>query len=155
MQGVAFLVVQIQGEIVDVLRAEIQGRAFPHTSLEEASKRLDDEGVLVGPVLAVWHPARDARAIVKCCGRRLSQAASVCSAPSTTRTPAMTLASSVDPFSNRQLFAADSISLNTIARQADRLPLPFVLVVRSRTVANVDSIGLVVRRCTHCSAGKS
>ena len=30
-----------------------------------------------------------------------------------------------------------------------------VRVVRWRTVANVDSIGLVVRRCTQCSPGKA
>src|SRR6516165_2381403 len=94
-------------------------------------------------------------AIVKCCGRWLLQAASVCSTPSTNRTPAMTFGSSSEPFSNRQLFAAPSISLNTIVRQADLDPLPFVFAVRSRTVANVDSMGLVVRRWTQCSAGKS
>ena len=32
-------------------------------------------------------------------------------------------------------------------------PGPFVTFVRCRTVAKVDSIGLVVRRCTQCSAG--
>jgi hypothetical protein len=46
-------------------------------------------------------------------------------------------------------------SLKTIVRQAVRLPLPLVRTVRSRTVANVDSIGLVVRRWIQCSAGKS
>src|SRR5262249_59659462 len=79
------------------------------------------------------------RAIVKCCGRRLRQAASVCSTPSTNRTPAMTFDSNGDPFSNRQVFEAPSISLNTIVRQATLDPLPFVLTVRNRTVANVDS----------------
>src|SRR5262249_4463969 len=100
-------------------------------------------------------PAPQRRAIVKCCGRRLRQAASVCSTPSTNRTPAMTFDSNGDPFSNRQVFEAPSISLNTIVRQATLDPLPFVLTVRNRTVANVDSIGFVVRRCTQCSAGKS
>ena len=47
------------------------------------------------------------------------------------------------------------ISLNTIVRQATRLPLPLVFTVRNRTVANVDSIGFVVRMCRQCSAGKS
>jgi hypothetical protein len=36
---------------------------------------------------------------------------------------------------------------------AARLPAPLVTVVRSRTVANVDSIGFVVRKWIQCSAG--
>jgi hypothetical protein len=39
-------------------------------------------------------------------------------------------------------------------KQANLDPLPFVLTVRNRTVANVDSIGFVVRRGIQCSAGK-
>jgi hypothetical protein len=77
---------------------------------------------------------------------QLVQAALVCSTPSTNRTPAMTFESSAEPLSNRQPFEADSIRLNTIVIHAEREPPPFVLLVRSRTVANVDSIGLVVRR---------
>lgn len=46
-------------------------------------------------------------------------------------------------------------SWNTMVRQAIRLPLPLVLSVRGSTLVNVDSIGLVVRMCTQCSAGKS
>jgi hypothetical protein len=42
-----------------------------------------------------------------------------------------------------------------MARLAVRLPAPFVFRVRSRTVAKVDSIALVVRRWIQCSAGKS
>ena len=38
---------------------------------------------------------------------------------------------------------------------AMREPDPLVRWVRSRTVAKVDSIGLVVRRCDQCWAGKS
>ena len=34
-------------------------------------------------------------------------------------------------------------------------PAPFVTCVRSFTVAKLDSIGFVVRRCRQCSAGKS
>ena len=59
----------------------------------------------------------------------------------------MTSGSSLAPFSVRHLRAADSHSLNTIARHATRLPLPFVRRCRSRTVANVLSIGFLVRRC--------
>ncbi len=38
--------------------------------------------------------------------------------------------------------------MKTIVKQAVRLPHPLVRVVHNRTVANVASIGLVVRRCT-------
>jgi len=60
-----------------------------------------------------------------------------------------------EPFKPRHPLDALPISLKTIVRHATRLPLPFVFTVRSRTVANVDSIGLVVRMCRQCSAGKS
>ena len=46
--------------------------------------------------------------------------------PSTKRMPARTSGSSLAPFSVRQLRAALSHSLNTIAKHAARLPLPFV-----------------------------
>ncbi len=46
-------------------------------------------------------------------------------------------------------------SLNTMDRMLVRDPQSRVLAVRNRTVANVDSIGLVVRICTQYSAGKS
>ena len=49
-----------------------------------------------------------------------------------------------EPFNDRQPFDAASISLNTIVRHATRLPLSFVLSCRSRTVANVNSIGFVL-----------
>ena len=42
-----------------------------------------------------------------------------------------------------------------MAKAADLEPAPQVLVVRALTVAKVDSMGLVVRRWTQCSAGKS
>ena len=58
-------------------------------------------------------------------------------------------------FTARQRACADSISLNAIASPAAREPGPLVTLVRWRTVAKVDSIGLLVRRCTQCSAGKS
>jgi hypothetical protein len=59
------------------------------------------------------------------------------------------------PFKARQRCWAAIVSLKTIVRHAIRLPEPFVFRVRSRTVAKVDSIEFVVRRCTQCSAGKS
>ncbi|MEY9889963.1 hypothetical protein ABIA31_003620, partial [Catenulispora sp. MAP5-51] len=52
----------------------------------------------------------------------------------------------------RQRAWADSMSLNVIAKAAVRDPAPRVTFVRSRTVANVDSIGFVVRRWIQCSA---
>jgi hypothetical protein len=94
-------------------------------------------------------------AIVKCRGRSLIQAASLTSIPSTNLAPEIKAWRQGDPFNARQRFDALSISLKTIVRQATRLPLPFVFTVRSRTVANVDSIGLVVRMWRQCSAGKS
>jgi hypothetical protein len=63
--------------------------------------------------------------------------------------------SRADPFSRRQCFWASSPSLKTIVSVAIREPHPLVLWVRRRTVAKVDSIGLVVRRCDQCWAGKS
>ena len=45
------------------------------------------------------------------------------------------------------------MSLNAIASPAALDPGPLVTLVRCRTVANVDSIGFVVRRWTQCSAG--
>jgi len=46
------------------------------------------------------------------------------------------------------------MSLNAIASPARREPGPLVTLVRCRTVANVDSIGYVVRRWIQCSGGK-
>lgn len=83
------------------------------------------------------------------------QATALTSIPSTNFTPEMTAWSRGDPFNDRQLLEAPSISLNTIVRQALRLPLPLVLSCLSRTVANVDSVGFVVRTCRQGSAGKS
>ena len=56
-------------------------------------------------------------------------------------------------FTTRQCDWADAMSLNAIASPAAREPGPLVTLVRCRTVANVDSIGLVVHRRTRCSAG--
>src|SRR5579883_1554659 len=51
-----------------------------------------------------------------------SQAAGFSGMPSMKTVPLMTSASSGEPFKDRQLFDADSISLETIARPAARLP---------------------------------
>src|SRR5664279_4083564 len=54
-----------------------------------------------------------------------------------------------------QLFCAASSSLKTIASAVLLDRHPFDRIVRWRTVAKVLSMGLVVRRCFQCSAGKS
>jgi hypothetical protein len=59
------------------------------------------------------------------------------------------------PSSSRQLSEADCTGLNIVDSQADLDPSPFVFIFRSRTVANVDSIGSIVRRRTQCFAGPS
>ena len=71
--------------------------------------------------------------------------AAIFSTPSTNVTPAMTSAKSVEPFNARHLLDAFSINLNTMVKHAIREPDPFVFRCRSRTVANTDSIGFVVR----------
>ena len=67
--------------------------------------------------------------------------------------PARTRATRWGAFTARHLPWADSMSLNAIAMPAAREPGPLVTRCRSRTVAKVDSMGLVVRRSTQCSAG--
>ncbi len=75
--------------------------------------------------------------------------------PSMNLTPARTSGTSSAPLSLRHDCSAVSSSLKTMASPAAREPGPFVTRVRRRTVANADSMGLVVRRCFQCSAGKS
>src|SRR5438270_5149609 len=55
----------------------------------------------------------------------------------------------------RQLFCAASSSLKTIASAVLLDRQPFDRIVRWRTVVKVLSMGLVVRKCFQCSAGKS
>ncbi len=61
----------------------------------------------------------------------------------------MTFGSGGEPSSRRQHSEADSVSLNRVVTPASHHP-PFLFTAGSRTAANVDSIGLVVRRCTQC-----
>jgi len=79
----------------------------------------------------------------------------VTGSPSRKRTPRMISARRSEPFSRRQWRSADLVSLKTIASAVSRDRQPLVLSVRRRTVANVLSIGLAVRTCFQCSAGKS
>jgi hypothetical protein len=89
----------------------------------------------------------EAGAIVNSCVREVFQAATWgTQIPSMKIVPRRTSTSTYVPFKSLHLFEADCISLYIIVRQAIREPLPLVRFVRSRTVANVDSIGLVVRR---------
>src|SRR5438045_836756 len=87
------------------------------------------------------------------------QAASGCwltaSMPSMNFTPVISFGNWLWPSRRRQLFSAACASLKTmaIAVLVERHPLE--RTVRCRTVANVLSMGLVVRRCFQCSAGKS
>jgi hypothetical protein len=46
------------------------------------------------------------------------------------------------------------MSLKAMVNPAAREPGPLVTLVRSRTVAKVDSMGLVVLRLSQCSAGE-
>ena len=69
--------------------------------------------------------------------------------------PALTSATRWAELTARQRCCADSMSLNAIAIPAAREPGPVVTRCRSRTVAQVDSIGLVVRRWIQCSPGQS
>ena len=75
--------------------------------------------------------------------------------PLSNRAPARTNATRWGPLTARQRSWAASNSLNAIANPAALEPGPLVTRVRSRTVEKVDSIGLLVLRCTQCSAGKS
>src|SRR5215207_1851051 len=75
--------------------------------------------------------------------------------PLSKRAPARTSATRWGPLTARQRSWAASSSLNAIASPAALLPGPLVTRVRSRTEEKVDSIGLLVLRCSQCSAGKS
>ena len=121
-----------------------------------------DEAV---PLEVTWLTYQDimGRGIVKTCGWACQAACSSVadsagrstSLPFLKRAPARTRATRWGAFTARQRAWADSSSLNAIAIPAARDPGPLVTRCRSRRVANVDSIGLVVRRWTQCSAGNS
>src|SRR5499426_4134250 len=87
------------------------------------------------------------------------QAASDCwltvSMPSMNFTPVISFGNWLWPSRRRQLFSAACASLKTMAIAVLFERHPLERTVRCRTVANVLSMGLVVRRCFQCSAGKS
>src|SRR5712691_11193728 len=80
-----------------------------------------------------------------CCG-------SICT-PSSNTTPARTSGTSSAASMARQWPSATLMSLNAMVSPAVREPAPLVTPSRRRTVAKLDSIGLVVRRCFQCAAG--
>src|SRR5467141_1434415 len=77
------------------------------------------------------------------------------SIPSLNVTPRTSFGNWLWPSRRRQLFCAVSSSLKTIASAVLLDRQPFDRIVRWRTVAKVLSMGLAVRRCFQCSAGKS
>src|SRR5437879_13800555 len=68
-------------------------------------------------------------------------------------TPRMSFGNWLLPSRRRQLFCAASTSLKTMASAVRFDRQPFERIVRWRTVANVLSMGFVVRKCFQCSAG--
>jgi transposase InsO family protein len=77
------------------------------------------------------------------------------SMPSMNFTPVISFGNWLWPSRRRQLFSAACASLKTMAIAVLFERHPLERMVRCRTVANVLSMGLVVRRCFQCSAGKS
>src|SRR5580704_16814501 len=77
------------------------------------------------------------------------------SMPSMNFTPVISFGNWLWPSRRRQLFSAACASLKTMAIAVLFERHPLERTVRCRTVANVLSMGLVVRRCFQCSAGKS
>ena len=67
----------------------------------------------------------------------------------------MTSARCFDPSNFRNFFSAHWHNLKTMVSTVSRDIQFLVLLVLSLTVAKVDSMGLVVRICFQCSAGKS
>jgi hypothetical protein len=113
-----------------------------------------------GTDLTSAHAATRPGLIVKTCGSRCLGrfrlgllAGSFDEFPLMNVAPARTRATRWGALTARQRSCAASMSLNAMARPAARDPGPRVILVRCLTVAKVYSIGLVVRRCTQCSAG--
>src|SRR6266699_2079184 len=77
------------------------------------------------------------------------------SSPSANFTPRISFGNWLLPSRRRQVFCAASTSLKTMASAVRFDRQPFDRIVRWRTVANVLSMGFVVRKCFRCSAGKS
>jgi hypothetical protein len=77
------------------------------------------------------------------------------SIPFTNFTPFITSAKRSGRCKRIHLFSAHWYNLNAIVITVLPEKQPLTLAVLNRTVAKVDSLGLVVRICRQCSAGKS
>src|SRR5436305_160876 len=140
---------------------DIGGRRVAHPS------SMNDLGVKVwnDPVYFLRPPRPNvtadllARELLRNVGDGRGQAASGClltaSMPSMNFTPVISFGNWLWPSRRRQLFSAACASLKTMAIAVLFERHPLERTVRCRTVANVLSMGLVVRRCFQCSAGKS
>src|SRR5262249_108930 len=104
-----------------------------------------------------FRPPRDRRDLLRNVGDGRGQAASDCwltvSMPSMNFTPVISFGNWLWPSRRRQLFSAACASLKTMAIAVLFERHPLERTVRCRTVANVLSMGLVVRTCFQCSAG--
>jgi len=75
--------------------------------------------------------------------------------PSTKRMPSMSWPNFSTVVIRCQRFWASSANCNIMASALSLEKAPFTRLVRWRSVAKVDSMGLVARMCNQCSAGKS
>jgi putative transposase len=109
--------------------------------------------------LRIFRTEAAAEELLRNVGDGRGQAASGCwltaSMPSMNFTPVISFGNWLWPSRRRQLFSAACASLKTMAIAVLFERHPLERTVRCRTVANVLSMGLVVRRCFQCSAGKS
>src|SRR5881392_3058568 len=116
----------------------------------------EDRPVPLTPRLALVNAALE---LSRNLGDGRVQAASGCwltaSMPSMNFMPVISFGNWLWPSRRRQLFSAACASLKTMATAVLFERHPLERTVRCRTVANVLSMGLVVRRCFQCSAGKS
>src|SRR2546421_8155843 len=105
------------------------------------------------------HPLPLGQELLRNVGDGRGQAASGCwltaSMPSMNFMPVISFGNWLWPSRRRQLFSAACASLKIMAIAVLFERHPLERTVRCRTVANVLSMGLVVRRCFQCSAGKS
>jgi hypothetical protein len=85
----------------------------------------------------------------------LERQAAISAMPSTKTMPSMSWPNFSMAVMRFQRFCASSANYNIIARALCLEKAPLTRLVRWRSVAKVDSIGLVVRMCNQCSAGKS
>src|SRR5918995_5699363 len=144
--------VQVAGGVGGSLdkRAEQDGTVQPAAGVDVLDQRCERRQLPKGTARAAcW----SGHAAASCCCRSCSPRST--SLPRSNLAPARTSATRCGPLTARQRPSAASSSLNTIASPASLLPGPLVTLVLARTGEKVDSMGLVVRRCSQCSAGSS